>query len=883
VRRLRADSALGAPLALHSARLTTVYYGICAVVVTLLAARPVPRPDPVPLAVGLALFAAIVPVRVLVMRGPRYALLDPVAYGAFFLGFVVLRHATGGASSEITPLVFLPVIGAALHGSLRKLSAVFVAVFAVLVMPALVGSDRSAAPWTAVRESVIWTTVGICLGLLVHGLVARLAEHDQQQQALLDAVAGYGILTADARGTVTALNDGAWELLGLAPGSPAPALRELAGLLGRGSLSGGGSTPPASTRRETRWDNLAGIALTVEVSVAVRRGPHGRPAGWTVFLLDVTAAAAARAAATRSELRWRTLMANLPDTVVLVADAELRHQVASGGGLHRLGLGDAEGRTLSEVFGPVLGETLEGVYREGLAGSRGHSEFTLPTPAGPVVVAMVTAPLPPTPHSAEVLVLGVDVTAQRRHEEALGYLADHDPLTGLSNRRRFDAELTAHLERCRVDGPVGAVLTLDLDQFKAINDTLGHSAGDEVIVATGTLLRARLRAGDVVARLGGDEFAVLLRHVDPGEAASVAADIVDAVRAHRYLIEGSPPRRITVSIGVVPLATTPGSAAELMSAADLTMYDAKESGRDGYVVCDVGSSGQPRMAARIAWAERIQAALAHDRFVLHAQPILDIARGRVTAAELLLRMVDAEGELVVPGDFLPVAERVGLITEIDVFAVRRAVETLAAVQRDRPSFRLQVNLSGLSVGSDAVVAAIVESLQRTGADGRGLVLEITETVAIPDFAAARSFMAALRSHGVRFALDDFGAGYGSLAYVKNLRFDYLKIDEEFVQHCADDPADRLLIDAVVAMARASDCQTIAEFVTDEATLETITAHGVDHAQGYHVGRPVPLADLLAHLGWASTEPAAAGPGPGRWSWVGVLRRLSAGPSECPAV
>lgn len=867
VRPARPPGATGArPRALHSERLTTVYYGICAVAVTLLAARPVPRPDPVPLAVGLALFAAIVPVRVLVLRGPRYAVLDPVAYGVFFLGFVVLRHATGGAGSELTPLVFLPVIGAALHGSLRKLSAVFVAVFAVLVMPALVGSDRAAAPWTAVRESVIWTTVGICLGLLVHGLVARLAEHDQQQQALLDAVAGYGILTTDARGAVTALNDGARGLIGLAPGAPAPALSELAGLLGLGSLSVGGSTPPASTppastRRETRWDNLAGVPLTVEVSLAVRRGPHGRPAGWTVFLLDVTAAADARAAAARSELRWRTLMANLPETVVLVADGDLRHQVASGGGLHRLGLGDAAGRTLAEVFGPVLAETLEGVYREGLSGRSGHTEFTLPTPAGPVVVAMVTAPLPPTPHSAEVLVLGVDVTAQRRHEEALGYLADHDPLTGLSNRRRFDAELTAHLERCRVDGPVGAVLTLDLDQFKAINDTLGHSAGDEVIVATGTLLRARLRAGDVVSRLGGDEFAVLLRHVDPVEAASVAADIVDAVRAHRYLIEGSPPRRITVSIGVVPLATTPGSAAELMSAADLTMYDAKESGRDGYVVCDVGSSGQPRMAARIAWAERIQAALAHDRFVLHAQPILDVARGRVTAAELLLRMVDAEGQLVVPGDFLPVAERVGLITEIDVFAVRRAVETLAAVQRDRPSFRLQVNLSGLSVGADAVVAAIVESLQRTGADGRGLVLEITETVAIPDFDAARAFMAALRAHGVRFALDDFGAGYGSLAYVKHLRFDYLKIDGEFVQHCADDPADRLLIDAVVAMARASDCQTIAEFVTDRATLETVTALGVDHAQGYHVGRPVPLADLLTHLGSAAPGPAAAGPGP----------------------
>lgn len=839
----------------RSERTTTVYYGVCAAVAIALGVQGAGTGDGhrvAKVAVGLTLFAGVAAVRSLFLRIGHPGALEALAYALYFAGFASLRDGTGGAGSILTPIILLPVIAAALHGRLTKLLLVIAAVFVVVVAPTMPPDDTPLL--TTWRSAVVWTILSACLGLLVHGLVTGLAERGREQQALLSVVERYGIINADATGRILAFNEGARTLLALAPGEELPEGCDLAALAGGGAgdlrvelMAEAGSRGQA--HREFDWTNPAGVPLTLDLTVAAKRDTQRRLIGWTVFVLDVTAAARARAVAARSELRWRTLVENLPETIVLVADEQLRYQVATGAGLERLGLAGAPGRTVREVFGEVVGRQLEPAYREALAGSTTRTEFVLESPAGPVAVAMVATPLPDEVGAGtrEVLALGFDVSEQRRHEEALTFLAEHDPLTGLANRRRFDADLAGHLEACRRGTARGAVLTLDLDQFKAINDTLGHSVGDQVIVATAELLRARLRADDVVARLGGDEFAVLLRDVDAVEATTVAADIVEGVRAQRFAVDGSPPRRTTVSVGVVPITAPLRTAAEILVSADLTMYDAKEAGRDTYAVCSSGSAAVPRMAAQLAWAERITAALAHDDFVFHAQPIRSLATGRVESAELLLRMADDTGELVAPGRFLHVAERVGLMTEIDALAVDRAVEILARLQDRRPAFNLAVNISGQSVGSPALVRRIADALLRTGARGSGLILEVTETVAIPDFSAAQTFFADLRALGVRFALDDFGAGFGSLAYLKHLRFDYLKIDGDFVVDCVHSSADRLIIDAVVAIARGLGTETIAEFVTDARVLEVVRGLGVDHVQGYHVGAPMPIPVLVAAL------------------------------------
>lgn len=478
-------------------------------------------------------------------------------------------------------------------------------------------------------------------------------------------------------------------------------------------------------------------------------------------------------------------------------------------------------------------------------------EWDLALADGSQVHATVsTVPLDPPPCSGAsgeppaVLVTVVDTSQQHRHELQLAHLASHDPLTGLANRSSFDQALDDHLEQCRRYGPRGALLMLDLDNFKQVNDTLGHGAGDQVIVSLAEMLTERLRTTDTIARLGGDEFAILLPEADRHAAEIVAQGLVEAVHERVHALGGTR-RRVTTSVGVVLVEQSDITAEELLSAADLTMYDAKEAGRNGFVVLDSMRLGTTRTGESLTWAGRIRDALERDRFRLHAQPIMDLRTGRVTGAEVLVRMIGDDGTLVPPALFLPVAERTGLIAELDRWVVERAVGVLAATQRLDPAFRVEVNLSGHSVGEPAVEAVLARRIAATGVDPSGLVLEITETAAVSNMEQARSFAERLSAMGCRFALDDFGAGFGSFYYLKHLIFDYVKIDGEFVANCPDNPTDRLILASIVDIARGLGKETIAEFVADESILEVMLARGVDHAQGYHVGRPLPVPDLLA--------------------------------------
>ncbi len=356
------------------------------------------------------------------------------------------------------------------------------------------------------------------------------------------------------------------------------------------------------------------------------------------------------------------------------------------------------------------------------------------------------------------------------------------------------------------------------------------------------MLRNSVRETDTVCRLGGDEFAVLLKETDRAGAEMVAETVVSQIRQHTVSLDGTP-RTITASVGLVMIDERNTAASDLLAAADMTMYDAKDAGRDQWVLLDYELFDVPRMGARLAWNTRIERAIENDDFVLHLQPIWDMKVGRVTGAEVLLRLADGP-TLVYPGRFLYVAERTGLIKRLDDWVLRHAMPILKQLQSIDPQFHLEVNVSGKSIGDSALEKTLISMLNRHDVNPAGLVLEITETAAVADIGAARAFAQRVTALGCRFALDDFGAGFGSFYYLKHLIFDYVKIDGEFVSTCHLSPTDRAIVHAIVGIAHGLGKRTIAEFVCDPAILEVIRAEGVDFAQGYHIGRAIELDEFI---------------------------------------
>jgi diguanylate cyclase (GGDEF)-like protein/PAS domain S-box-containing protein len=434
-----------------------------------------------------------------------------------------------------------------------------------------------------------------------------------------------------------------------------------------------------------------------------------------------------------------------------------------------------------------------------------------------------------------------DVSEPREVEGRLEYLLDHDYLTGLFNRHRFQQELDREIARHRRFGTGGAVLMLDLDGFKAVNDRFGHAAGDELLRGLSAEMRERSRATDVVARLGGDEFALLLPGVTLGEAESVAATLLGVIRHHVSTL-GSERAHVTGSVGIA-LFDHLGDV-ELLALADAAMYAAKEAGRDHYMAFSSGDA--PTNSRQIGEANALRRALEDDRFVLYCQPVYDLAARRIDQYELLIRMQgEADGDLIAPNAFLYAAERFGQITAIDCWVVSQAVSLIAAEERRGRHTTLAVNLSGHSIGHPELSSHIDRELDTSGIDPSSLVFELTETAAVGNLQAAQALSERLHQRGCRFALDDFGAGFASFYYLKNLPFDYIKIDGDFIRGLTNSPTDQLIVSAIVSIAKGMDKKTIAEFVADEATRDVLTLHGVDYAQGYYIAQPRPVREVLA--------------------------------------
>jgi diguanylate cyclase (GGDEF)-like protein/PAS domain S-box-containing protein len=470
-----------------------------------------------------------------------------------------------------------------------------------------------------------------------------------------------------------------------------------------------------------------------------------------------------------------------------------------------------------------LGQDLYGQRKDGTEFAVDVTVSTVSTDDGPVVTSIIR-----------------DVTDRKRFEAQLKHLADHDALTDLFNRRRFEEELVEYADYAQRYKEQGAVLLLDLDRFKYINDTHGHKAGDEVIRAVGTALRGTVRVSDVVARLGGDEFAILLKNLDRAEAERIAQALLETVRVRQLPIAGRS-TTMTTSIGIA-LFDQDVITENLLVNADLAMYAAKDAGGNRFEVSEDDGEHLSGMQARLGWVDQIRRALDEDRFVLYCQPIMHLASSQVTQWELLLRMVGDDGEIIPPAAFIPTAERFGMIQEIDRWVVTKAIEALDAY-RDWPGgVRFEVNVSGKSMSDPELVEVVERELRDKAVDPANLVFEITETAAIANMEEARVFADRLTSLGCRFALDDFGAGFSSFYYLKYLPLNYLKIDGDFIKGLVSSATDQLVVQSMVDIARGMGMKTIAEFVEGPETAEMLHAKGVDYSQGYYHGRPRPVSE-----------------------------------------
>ena len=443
------------------------------------------------------------------------------------------------------------------------------------------------------------------------------------------------------------------------------------------------------------------------------------------------------------------------------------------------------------------------------------------------------------PAGAPIEVLGTarDITEHKRVQDELARVAARDPLTGLGNPRTLTAVLGQRL--AETGARPGALLLLDVDNFKDINDLRGHGVGDQVMRALAQ--RLRQHAPDaVVARLGGDEFAMILPDGNAADALSAAEALCDAV-ARCPVLADRQALRVTLSVGVAPLALV-GDVTALLASADLALYEAKGAGRNR---ARLFNPGQYESAARrVSVLERVREAVETGLLELHAQPIVDLASGTVTSHELLVRFDDGEQPHLGPADFLPALERTDLVLQLDRWVLGQAVTALATPAARRARLTFDVNISTRTLEDPGFADYVLDTLRAAGVEPTRLGLEITETAALTNLTAARQLALQLTDAGCRFSLDDFGAGFGSFTYLKHLPFTAVKIDGEFVRNADESGVDALLVDAVVRVARGLGMATIAEHVDREPLVHALRQLGVDHAQGFHLGTPRPLPELL---------------------------------------
>ena len=437
-----------------------------------------------------------------------------------------------------------------------------------------------------------------------------------------------------------------------------------------------------------------------------------------------------------------------------------------------------------------------------------------------------------------------DITHEFELNEQLSFQANHDTLTGLINRREFERRADRLLSGSRKSEENHALCFMDLDQFKVINDTCGHVAGDELLRQLGSLLQSTVRHNDTLARLGGDEFGILMEHCTLDQSQRVAESLLETIRDFHFSWEGQS-FRIGISVGMVAITDTVHDLTELLKQADAACYMAKDLGRNRIHIYHPEDIELARRQGEMQWVSHINQALDENRFCLYAQAIEPLGNNMSRHFEFLLRMLDEKGKVIPPGAFLPAAERYDLIDKLDAWVVENAFSLIAAHEEffSRVNF-VSINLSGKSITNPRFLEFIISEIRRTGIAASKICFEVTETVAISNLTSATTFISILKDIGCQFALDDFGSGLSSFGYLKSLPVDYLKIDGMFVKDIVDDPIDHAMVKSINDIGQVMGMKTIAEFVENDAIKARLQEIGVDYAQGYGIGKPQPVEVML---------------------------------------
>jgi diguanylate cyclase (GGDEF)-like protein/PAS domain S-box-containing protein len=686
-------------------------------------------------------------------------------------------------------------------------------------------------------------------------LLTRQRTADELERTLQELRMGFEaspvpLVLVDPTGTILRVNDELCQLVGFGPamleGRPGRDLVVPAdqATLARWRTVGREHDPATPPRIEL----LTGNGRRVWVH-AYRRpvlGDDGRVASYVVRLEDATSVKVAEAALDQSETRFAALVDNLPVPVVRVGE---RGQTL---------FANPAARDLLAI-GPDGRDPLAGEARAMLSTARVTSmrtgrpqstTFEIDTPEGPRFYETRFVPEPGDDGTVRsLLIFALDLTERRQHEAELAHHASHDPLTGLPNRRAFLGHLGDSLEDLRIRGEgLVAALFFDLDRFKVVNDSLGHSAGDELLIAVGRRLRDVLGRADVIARLGGDEFTVLL---------PACTDLDDVLAtAERVQLALSEPvdvglRHITVtcSIGVAVARTGHESPVEMMQWADAAMYQAKELGRNRVAVFDDTLAAGVR--DRLELDQRLRTAVEHRDFEVHFQPEVELTTGEILGAEALLRWRTDDG-LVSAAEFIGLAEDTGLIVPIGAWVLEQACAEAARWARDRPDrcLTVRVNLSARQLDDAGLADEVRRVLAETGLPPERLCLEITETALMADAEASRELLESLDRLGVSLAVDDFGTGYSSLSYLKQFPVDVLKIDRSFVDGLPGDAEDSAIVSTIVRLAESLAMDVTAEGIETFEQAETLTAMGCTKGQGFLYARPMPVDEFRRVLGVA---------------------------------
>ncbi len=435
--------------------------------------------------------------------------------------------------------------------------------------------------------------------------------------------------------------------------------------------------------------------------------------------------------------------------------------------------------------------------------------------------------------------------ARRRMEQQMDYFARHDVLTGLSNRWEFELRLNELVQDAKSKNHNHVLMYMDLDQFKIINDTAGHVAGDELLTKVAELMRNSIRArSDLIARLGGDEFGLLMPGCKLERAMQVANGLREAIHQFRFDWKGQT-FSVGISIGLVLIDQHAVSSSQLLSDADSACYAAKAKGRNQVALFQPQDDEMLQQREQLKWASVIPEALQQNRFRLYFQKIICLNGSSDHGGEILLRMVDQANNMIMPDRFIPAAERFDLMTAIDRWVVEATFSWLEEHQNKfAAGLSLSINLSGRSISDPSMLQFLLDKIDAAKFDAQRICFEITETAAIGKLGTAVNFISALRAKGARFALDDFGSGMCSFNYLKNLPVNYLKIDGSFVRDIVKDPVARSIVQSVNQIAQAMGMETIAEYVEDAQIQSMLQEMGVNYGQGYGIAKPVPLDTLL---------------------------------------